>query len=64
MLGLGVPEVLLILFLVILFFGAKRIPEIAKGLGSGLRNFKKSMNEREEIEPGEEPEGDEPENRS
>ena len=60
MLGLGVPEVLLILVLVIFFFGAKRIPEIAKGLGSGFRNFKKSVKDSDQIEPGSDPEEDEP----
>ena len=40
MFGLGIGELILIAGLVILIFGAKRIPEIAKGLGSGIRNFK------------------------
>lgn len=38
--GLGLWEALLILGLLILLFGAKRIPGIAKGIGSGIRNFK------------------------
>lgn len=38
--GLGFGELLLILGLLVLVFGAKRIPEIASGLGRGIRNFK------------------------
>jgi sec-independent protein translocase protein TatA len=40
MLGLRLPEILVILFIVILIFGAKRLPELATGLGKGIRNFK------------------------
>ena len=36
----GTTEILLILFVIILMFGAKRIPELAKGLGKGIREFK------------------------
>jgi sec-independent protein translocase protein TatA len=36
----GTTEILLILFVIILLFGAKRIPELAKGLGKGIREFK------------------------
>lgn len=43
--GLGFPELLIIAVVVIVLFGAKRIPELATGLGSGIRNFKKAMNE-------------------
>ena len=37
---LGVPELLIILFIVILIFGASRLPELGKGIGKGIRNFK------------------------
>jgi sec-independent protein translocase protein TatA len=37
---LGLPEVLIILVIIILIFGANRLPEIGKGLGKGIRNFK------------------------
>jgi len=48
--GIGVQELLLIFLVVLLLFGAKRIPEIAKGLGKGIRDFKQAMNEtKEEI---------------
>jgi len=43
MFGLGVPELLLILVIVIVVFGGSRIPELGKGLGEGIRNFKKGM---------------------
>jgi sec-independent protein translocase protein TatA len=38
--SLGVPELIIIFFVVLLVFGAKRIPEIARGLGQGIRQFK------------------------
>jgi sec-independent protein translocase protein TatA len=44
------PELLIILAIVVLLFGAKKIPELAKGMGSGIRNFKKAMQEEEEEE--------------
>lgn len=40
---LGVTELLIILFIVILIFGANRLPEMLGGLGKGIRNFKDSM---------------------
>ena len=43
MFGLGPWELLLIFLAVLLLFGAKRLPEIAQGLGKGIREFKKSM---------------------
>jgi sec-independent protein translocase protein TatA len=49
--GLGPMELIIILLIVILLFGGKKIPEIAKGLGKGIRDFKTSMagNEDEET---------------
>ena len=41
--SLGVPELLIILFIVIIIFGATRLPQLGKGLGQGLRNFKDSV---------------------
>ena len=38
----GLPEILIIFFIVILLFGAKKLPELAKGLGKGLREFKQA----------------------
>jgi len=40
---LGVPELLLILAIVLVFFGGRRIPDLARGLGEGIRNFKEGM---------------------
>lgn len=40
---IGVQELLIILVIVLLIFGGKKIPEIARGLGEGIRNFKDSM---------------------
>ncbi len=48
--GLGVPELVLILVIVILIFGTSRIPELGKGLGEGIRNFRKSMKRRRRAE--------------
>lgn len=49
--GIGMQEVLLIALVVLLFFGGKKIPELMKGLGKGVRSFKEGMNEmKQEIE--------------
>ena len=45
--GIGVQEVLLIALLILLFFGGKKIPELMKGLGKGIRSFKEGMNDIE-----------------
>lgn len=44
--GFGIQELLLIGFLVLLFFGGKKIPELMKGMGRGIRSFKEGMNGR------------------
>ena len=41
--GLGWTEVLVVVFLIVVLFGAKRLPDIGKSLGSGIREFKKSV---------------------
>jgi len=41
--SLGMPELLIILFIVVLIFGANRLPSLAKGLGSSVKNFKEGM---------------------
>ena len=47
MFGLGTQELLIILFLAFLLFGAKRLPEIGAGLGKGIRSFKQALREAE-----------------
>lgn len=42
--GIGMQEVLLIVLVVLLFFGGKKIPEPMKGIGKGVRSFKEGMN--------------------
>jgi len=49
--SLGFGEILVILFIVLLLFGAKRLPELAKGLGHGLREFKRATSDiQDEIQ--------------
>lgn len=48
--GLGWPEILIIALIIIVLFGARRIPEVAKGLGEGIRNFKAGMRNDEQRE--------------
>lgn len=43
--GLGMPEVIIIVFLFLLLFGAKRIPDLMKSMGKGVRSFKEGINE-------------------
>lgn len=40
---LGLPEMLIILVIIVLIFGASRLPEIGKGIGAGIKNFKTSV---------------------
>ncbi|HKD86789.1 MAG TPA: twin-arginine translocase TatA/TatE family subunit [Terriglobales bacterium] len=42
---IGLPELLVIVFIALLIFGPKKLGELGKGLGEGIRNFKSSMNE-------------------
>ena len=52
-LGMGWQEIILLLLVVLLFFGAKRIPELARGLGRGIREFKDASKEiKSEISKG------------
>ena len=50
--GLGMQELLIVFAVVLLLFGAKKIPEIAKGLGRGISDFKRAVKEPEEILKG------------
>jgi len=47
--GLGMPELLVILVIVLIIFGANKLPQIGEGLGKGIRNFKKGI-KKEEID--------------
>ena len=57
MFGLGVGELLVILVIVMIIFGAGKLPEIGEGLGRGIRNFRKSVKAPDEIDIT--PKGDE-----
>ncbi len=48
MFGLGTQELLIILVLVMIIFGAGKLPQVGSALGKGLRNFKKGVNDAEE----------------
>lgn len=51
--SLGVPELLIILLIVLIIFGASKLPQLGKGLGQGLRNFKDSVKGDDEPPKGE-----------
>ena len=48
--GIGMQEILIILLIVLVLFGAKKLPEIGGGLGRAIRNFKKATTEPDEID--------------
>lgn len=48
LLMIGAPEIIFITLIVLLLFGGKKIPELMKGLGKGVRSFKQGMNDVEE----------------
>ena len=57
MFGLGMQEILILALIVLLFFGGKKIPELMRGLGKGVKSFKEGMNEvtdlKKEVEQDE-----------
>jgi len=50
MFGLGMGELLVILVIVLIIFGAGRLPEIGEGIGKGIRNFRKAVKSPDEID--------------
>ena len=48
MFGIGMPELIIILIIVLIIFGAGKLPEIGSGIGKGIRNFKKATQETQE----------------
>lgn len=50
MFGIGIQELLVILLIVVIVFGAKRLPELSSSLGKAIRNFRRSMSESDEID--------------
>jgi sec-independent protein translocase protein TatA len=57
--SLGGSELLIALVIILLLFGAKRIPELAKGLGSGVREFRKGTRGEDEVEEEKDAKGEE-----
>ncbi len=49
MFGIGMPELLIILVIILIIFGVGKLPEIGSALGKGIKNFKKSVNEGNET---------------
>jgi len=50
MFGIGMPELLIILVIILIIFGAGKLPEIGGAVGKGIRNFKKSVKEQDELD--------------
>jgi len=61
MFGLGMPELIVILVIILVIFGAGKLPQIGAGIGKGIRNFKKAAKEPDSIDvtPKKDEEGEE-----
>lgn len=50
MFGIGMPELIVILVIVLIIFGAGKLPQIGEGIGKGIRNFRKATKDKDEID--------------
>ena len=50
MFGIGMPELLIILVIILIIFGAGKLPQIGEGLGKGIKNFRKATKDKEQEE--------------
>jgi sec-independent protein translocase protein TatA len=50
MFGIGMPELIIILVIILIIFGAGKLPEIGGAIGKGIRNFKKATKESDEVD--------------
>ncbi len=48
--GIGMPELIIILFIILIIFGAGKLPEIGAGIGKGIKSFRKATREPDEID--------------
>ncbi len=55
MFGIGMPELVIILVIILIIFGAGKLPEIGGAIGKGIRNFKKSFQETDEVDSAQDP---------
>ncbi len=62
MFGMGATELIIILVIVVILFGASRLPEIGRGIGEAIKNFKKSTSENPEIDVTPEDDSDKSDN--